>query len=55
MLDFYNFTDGDNWTTNTNWLYSTNFDTWYGVTAGTNVTQMCFNDDSEVNACDELS
>lgn len=31
LVDFYNATDGDNWTNNTNWLQNSDVSTRFGV------------------------
>ena len=36
LMEFYNATDGPNWTDNTNWNTSAPLDQWYGVTADAN-------------------
>ncbi len=36
LADFYNATDGANWTNNTNWLSNQPYNTWYGITTNTN-------------------
>ncbi len=33
LVDFYNATDGDNWTDNTNWLSTEPVNSWHGITS----------------------
>ncbi|WP_422105659.1 leucine-rich repeat domain-containing protein [Winogradskyella sp.] len=47
LIDFYNATDGPNWTNNTNWNTSEPVSTWFGVTVSSNqVTGLSMNNNN---------